>query len=532
MASQKSGIVEVPASPNAVKSFVNDNRQRYIDSISTLKSLLDEKKLQDNRLLCIYKIYSRGENQFGDELKAIRKIRLKFNEFNTKASCNEASLFDVPDIVGLTIVVAFPSDISTVAAVIDAMIEDKTFEAVTLEKSEEGISITSKYGRAFEAEGHSKGYFACHYNVMLRGVGARPICEIQIKTLLHDAWGTKTHDLTYKSLGKIPSELLVSFDLLGSNLANLDLQSDALRKNISKNATVRETKRIVVQTCILDVLSLQAIESLKNERSRQKFSNLHATVGALDAKTPSALAEKVKSNLLDIYEENTLIASYLLCFLAGKVRHRTYFETAMETIHHREETAKTDLEKLSVRSKGALAAFAFGDVNEAIDIAEDTLTNTKFFLNSAKGDELQAAKKLALMLTSDLAYYHADIIGSYDGDKRRSKAKSLEYITESIKYYPTIGLPAKGFDASNTDIKNSIADPVIGRNTFFALDNEAFVKIQTCDCINELSKIRERLDTLHSNCPQGVEIPAKAAIDYHDYCARTRLAELEAERTD
>ena len=65
-------------------------------------------------LRCIYEIYSRGASQGGDGARSSRKVRLKFDEYNITAGNRTASLYDVPDIIGLTIVVAYPSDINVV----------------------------------------------------------------------------------------------------------------------------------------------------------------------------------------------------------------------------------------------------------------------------------------------------------------------------------------------------------------------------------------------------------------------------------
>ena len=247
--------MSVPASPAEVSGFMERNRERYLAHLAEVLRQIEELRKADPRLRSIYKIYSRGDLQGLDELKSARKIRLKFNEWNQEQGATQASLFDVPDVVGLTIVVPYPSGIDAVAAAIDAAVDAKQPKSVRMGSSDPASTLVTRHGRGLA----SKGYSACHYNLRIPGAGKRPIVEVQIKTLLHDAWGAKTHDLTYKPSGRIEEELLVSFDLLGSSLANLYQQSDALRTSILRAAEVRERKRGVVQVAVLSMMADDAV---------------------------------------------------------------------------------------------------------------------------------------------------------------------------------------------------------------------------------------------------------------------------------
>ena len=89
-----------------------------------------------------------------------------------------------------------------------------------------------------------QGYFACHYNLRSSDYTTHtPICEVQIKTVLHDGWGAKTHDLTYKSSMDLDPSLVEGFELLGDTLAKIDQQSDLLRKSLENRIRVRNEKQ-------------------------------------------------------------------------------------------------------------------------------------------------------------------------------------------------------------------------------------------------------------------------------------------------
>ena len=75
--------------------------------------------------LSVYKIYGREEKQKGAMLKDARKARLKFNKYFIERKKGVGSLWSIPDIVGFTVVVAYPSDISPVASAIDELVDGK-----------------------------------------------------------------------------------------------------------------------------------------------------------------------------------------------------------------------------------------------------------------------------------------------------------------------------------------------------------------------------------------------------------------------
>lgn len=59
------------------------------------------------------------------------------------------------------------------------------------------------------------------------------------------------------------------------------------------------------------------------------------------------------------------------------------------------------------------------------------------------------------------------------------------------------------------------------------LDNEAYVRIKTSSTVADLRETLKKLEFLHEHVPAGGEEPASLAINYHEYCWRQRLADLE-----
>ncbi|SFK37277.1 hypothetical protein SAMN03159338_4064 [Sphingomonas sp. NFR04] len=528
----KKGVVPVPAGASDVRAFLEANRDRFKSDLHAVRKLVEELSQNEPGLRSIYKIYSRGDVQGFDELKTARKVRLKFNEFNEGRGLSEASLFDVPDIVGFTIVVPYPSGISAVAEALDRAIDAKRLKPVSMGKSED-VGIRTKHGRALG----SKGYYACHYNVRTVGAGtARPVIEIQIKTLLHDAWGAKTHDLTYKPSGRIGEELLTSFDLLGSNLANLDQQSDALRTSIVRSSEVRERKRRAVQVAVLGEIAVSTVQIVPDTALRAALEGIQTRVMAMNEDTRPEISEQASRDLLGIFDDgggapgSSLAASTLLCLLAAVTRRSVFFEQAQDTLDIRESAATDQIEKLQIKLNGMLAPFAGGDTAEAIEFGEVMEAEIAAIdAGDAKLSDPGKFERMRLSVYSNLAYFHAEIIGSHEGDKRGSAKCAKDYLTRSLALYAAVGLPAKGLDSDDKDIVDAIsgAAPGVAEEVFFALDNEAYVRIQSAETEEELRAVRKRLEFLHGLTPPAAADLARLAIDYHDYCARVRLGELE-----
>lgn len=517
--------IAVPAAPTAIKGFIEATRERYLNDLSKIRSMVDVMVATRRELRCIYKIYSRGSLQNGDELKSSRKIRLKFDEFNLELGVGEASVFDVPDIVGLTIVVSYPSDISTVSERFDALVEaGELIVPFPVGRTANVGKIVTRHGRAIE----SGGYYACHYNVRLPAITSGPICEVQIKTLLHDAWGAKTHDLTYKPAGKIGAELLDSFELLGTNLANLDLQSDVLRTSIMRTASVRESKRRKLQVAILRENAAGRIDRLAASDTKDKLTLLHVRIGTMSSDTPVADGEAVLRDLLAVFKLDEQATMRVLCYLAAVTQEKRFFEQGQDAIRFIEDHGADEVARIRSRTMAALAAFSVGEVGEAIDIAEQAKVQVNALsLTGLTADKREALDDMSIALCSSLAYYHADIVGSHDGNKRQSAAKAAEYLRESVALYGVAGLPAAGLFAEDHEIINAIKSTKDGLRAFYALDNEAFVMIQTATTETEIRRASERMHMIHSNRPAQIAGLSDLVRDYHDFCARMRLAELE-----
>lgn len=513
--------VPVPASTRAVKEFLADNRDKFVRASEAIR----EKITSQLNSVDVYKIYGRADKQGSEPLKNARKVRLKFNEYFQRLGQAEGSLFSVPDIIGFTIVVTFPSDISNVCSIIDQMIDDKELgrhpDAPPPKPVESGDKnpIKTKFGRAIT----SGGYFACHYNVVQIGPGGgnKPQCEIQIKTILHDAWGAKSHDLTYKPSSKISSDLTKTFEVLGDMLAQVDEQSDIVRNSIVRTAAARQKRKH-------QVLSATISEAVKNIVKDEDLTDI---VNAIEAKGSNVdwpfCRESIDVITKKFENKNYKDACLTYVFLSFSIRNAALFQQALEAIEEWFENEDKDFKKAYARSVSALALFTHNDTPGAIDESEHAISILDAIDVSLLGDEeVNAVRRLSHSIYSSLAYYHAEAVGSHDGRLGDAASNAKVCLTKAADLRKLLGVNLT-LDDDNDKLVLGMSDPVMGWATFSSLDTEAFVRIQTAQDVTDVQRTRERLDFLHKERPPGYSAAASALFQFHDFCARDRLAELE-----
>jgi ppGpp synthetase/RelA/SpoT-type nucleotidyltranferase len=518
-------VYEAPVHPGVVRDFVNAERELIIrDLESVRKAVTDALAGQP-----VYKIYGRDEKQGGDPIKHRRKIRLKFNKHFRAPNPTAGSLWTVPDIIGFTVVVAYPSDISAICKVVDKLIDDgilltsATDDIKDDEESDqaEGI-IVSRHGRPIDAD----GYFACHYNLRIKSVNRwRPLCELQIKTVLHDAWGAKTHDLTYKPSGKISADLVKSFNLMGDTLAKIDQQSDLVRNSIQRSAAPRNRKKHLVRMSTLT-------GTAKEISQTPELTEVYNRIASVTVASTEEDIHQCKHMLLDAFKAHPSDTCYLYALLAMNAGKEDLYQLTLDALDTVFEDEKDVFLKVRAKTTAAVVTFTCGDMPHAVEYCEEALRLASS-LDSAAMDADQLVRKDRLLnsICSTLGYYHADMIGSHDGTLDESHQKAVDFLNMCEQFRASVGLPAKGILATNDEILTALdrADAKQFRRVFQSLENEAFIRIQTATTEEELRAVWNKLEVLKSTKPQDVVSAAHTFDDYHDYCARVRLAELETQ---
>lgn len=529
--------VEVSATPEIVHSFIQANRATYLEHLHFTQSRISTAL----KNIGVYKIYGREERQQGESFKDPRKIRLKFNRYHIRSGSSHGSLWDVPDIVGFTIVVSYPSEISSVAAIVDHLIDQGEFIAENppepTESDPDGDIISSKHGRAFK----KRGYFACHYNLRKRGPNPKkaPICEVQIKTILFDAWGAKTHDLTYKTSSEANETLVQSFELLGDTLAVLDLQSDTLRRGIKDQQSVREHHlRSYIDLKSRSLLD-HALEQLRLPKTKRaifqridagtNFDDLQIALREAESMFNSAQGEDDSIPEYDRIAHTQKWASIALFCSAVRSENKRFTNEAREYIAEWINRVKNPVAKIhALGVSGMVNLFAL-DIVEAINETQQAIEIAVSISNFSSVEEEHAFRKRMISIYSSQSYYYTLLIGSHDGREMDAVEKARENREAYLNMRDTgeaIEIDEICTEETLLDFFSKLPDDRTP-SVFMALDTLLFVCCCVAEEIGELKKAHRALQRLHEKTPPQLVAEAQVLFEFHDYCARSRLAELE-----
>lgn len=168
---------------------------------------------------------------FRDEVKSVESLvekvarkRREQNEDNNETPGKHTKPYDfedVQDLVGVKILCPFRADAEEVAKYLFAQTDRIRV-----------VESDIKAGRRDDPEGY-RGFNFTVYPAMGRRFELTSLyCELQIKTLIEEAWDAMTHDLTYKRKQAISPGLLSMFTALSTTLKGADQQGEAIKGEI------------------------------------------------------------------------------------------------------------------------------------------------------------------------------------------------------------------------------------------------------------------------------------------------------------
>jgi ppGpp synthetase/RelA/SpoT-type nucleotidyltranferase len=158
------------------------------------------------------------------------KCRLKSaDSVFLKVKRKKKSLSEIKDYAGLRILCLFEKDLYEVHKfLVDAIKQEgdlEEFKIFNWEKEDERIfrkeidRVWNDYG--YDNKKKKSGYRSIHYIIRIKHSHADYYIEIQMRTLLQDAWGELEHYLSYKK-GVIDPYIKTGFDLLSKNFETHD----------------------------------------------------------------------------------------------------------------------------------------------------------------------------------------------------------------------------------------------------------------------------------------------------------------------
>jgi putative GTP pyrophosphokinase len=158
----------------------------------------------------------------GIEYSTITSRAKTLKSFTEKISRKQYDepLTEITDLAGARIVYLYKSDLPSIEKIVEAEFQ-----------------VIEKVDKVEEQESDRFGYGALHYSVNLgrKSSGARyddlkgMICEIQVRTVLQDAWAIIDHHLVYKHESDVPRVLKRKLNSISGLFETADDQFDRIR---------------------------------------------------------------------------------------------------------------------------------------------------------------------------------------------------------------------------------------------------------------------------------------------------------------
>jgi len=340
-----------------VRRFLALSRGSYRRLLDAIVGELEDFRDRGRNRELVYRIYTRADKQVGgDALKSVDGIVKKLIAWRGEAPVGARTKpQDIHDIIGITVVTYFESSKARIVAALQREDAFKSFEFIKHETKLES------------------GYFADHLIVKGRGVSrSRLKCEIQVKTLLHDGWASKTHDLTYKARNAVDPAVRELTASVGNIVQNLEEQSEALRGLIQRDDEIDRERRdsaikhmLLVQGAHVPPTDLSDVRSMFEELmdGRQHFSDCSET----DLRLTSLMARW--QDLFDPPSGTRDLCRFIVALAAIRV-DRDLDGIALDAVADWEScmTADTD-ERPSPQERAlafrALAHWVLGDIDGA-----------------------------------------------------------------------------------------------------------------------------------------------------------------------
>lgn len=365
---------------NECQSYINSNALRYIELLKIVNSFLDAIKKSDNSNH-IYRIYSRKDNKneesnFKKDFRIADKLYKWRQKYNSKSKVN-----DIHDIIGMTVVVYYDSDI------------DYVFNNIKELSPLNQLRIVN-YLNDYEFREYKKfGYHARHLVLSSLNPTISDLkCEVQIKTLLHDAWGAKTYNLTYKPDGELFDDYRKILESFGESIQSIEVQSEMIRSLITHDWNEEDELRYTARLSMLVGFEKKGFDDEKIENEYNEIlKSIQENQGII--KTCNADADIIK-NLLDRIRSlketpNGLGAAWrLMMYLASSHWDNKLNFLAKDYLNEWAEKIENQSEKIFQISS---AYYIMGERSESIRYIRDYFSDKKI------NNEVELTLKLNLL---------------------------------------------------------------------------------------------------------------------------------------
>ncbi|EAV42598.1 hypothetical protein SIAM614_26588 [Stappia aggregata IAM 12614] len=342
------------------ENFISKYRQDYMKLLDNIKSTCEQIK-NELGIGAIDDVYTRGTSQRGSEFKDPRKIVNKVRQKGLPVGAH--GFRELNDIIGLTVVIQYPDQIVEIIKRIRTKLRRNGIKS---EKPEE--------------HKNKSGYYATHV-VCFSSFDAIVLrCEIQFKTMLHDAWAAKMHDLTYKPSGMLDPRLNSLMASIANTVENLEQQSILIRDLIKTGWDVEGEARRAARHNLFGTMLAYTSQALPEEED-EKIKKLHAEIeAASETINKKPTSNKQITKLTNAVEEccqdkNKVRQGWLMAGRIASMRNEPDLSRFLQNQVERLLDFAPELLKSSSILPKEIAAiplmfYVIGDLDTAIDFSE------------------------------------------------------------------------------------------------------------------------------------------------------------------
>jgi ppGpp synthetase/RelA/SpoT-type nucleotidyltranferase len=227
----------------AVERFLQRNGPGYLKLLGAVRGACDEARARLGAGI-VRNVYGRADKQDKTDL-AEKAFKAPAKIARAVSRLGHARLEEIEDIIGLTVVVHYPDQVALVEAFVIPLLDMRRVRLnVSKEKKERGYYATHI---VFQSD-HTD-----HQNLR---------CELQIKTMLHDAWAAKTHDLIYKPQTAHDSRFDRMMGLFAESLQGIEILSETLRDMIEERWAAESQWRRILRRTMFDSVPAWVDEDL------------------------------------------------------------------------------------------------------------------------------------------------------------------------------------------------------------------------------------------------------------------------------
>lgn len=391
-----------------IREHLEREKGHYLEFLQTVKLIYTAYSRADYGKGRIYRIYSRGDKQDGDEFKTVWQILHKMGQ--------GIKLTEVYDIIAITIVCPFMSDMDEVINYTQKCTNNGYFSVIDMTDHRRGRSA----------------YEAVHYYIAAPH-SQDTVCEVQIKTVLHDAWAAKTHDLTYKPFSAYDTRFGQQMDTLAAMLAALERQSELIRQLVEEGRNFDKERRRVARQVIIRKLS-DELRGLLDDEHRTALEDLQKKVQY----NLNRLAPLNDSQLQSIQNEIKKVGDSFkydrnLCRIGAVVvvdrEDSDCLPWLQRCVARWKQSSSGEKDLAAAYHFEGLILYCFGQLERAISQAEEAVKLCRSNLDVKISDERYS---LASAM-SGLAYYFAELEGTSAAERLDAEHQARSLIADARK---------------------------------------------------------------------------------------------------